>query len=97
MVDNQAVNEKIRKFILANFPIARKRGLSDTDRWLEIGILDSLGILDLVQFLEDEFAIRLSDDDLTPENFESLSVVSSFVCSRLGNSDQRQIACLPGH
>lgn len=79
MASNEA---KIREFIVKTFPLARKNGVKDGEKWLETGMMDSLGILDLVQFLEKEFAIHVSDDELLPENFESLNSVVTFVNAR---------------
>jgi len=74
----------IREFVMKTFPLARKNGIKDGEKWLETGMMDSLGILDLVQFLEKEFTIHVSDDELLPENFESLNSVVSFVNARQG-------------
>lgn len=79
MESNEA---RIRDFVLKTFPLARKNGIKEGEKWLETGMMDSLGILDLVQFLEKEFGIHVSDDELLPENFESLSAVVSFVNAR---------------
>ena len=79
MESNEA---RIRDFVLKTFPLARKNGIKEGEKWLETGMMDSLGLLDLVQFLEKEFSIHVSDDELLPENFESLSAVVSFVSAR---------------
>jgi len=79
MAEAQTVESRVRDFVLKQFPLARKSGVKPEDKWLEAGLLDSLGILDLVHFLEAEFSIHVSDEDLSPENFESLAAVVSFV------------------
>ena len=76
--NGSAVNERIRGFVLAKFPLARKRGVKDSDELLESGIVDSLGVLDLVGFLEGEFGLRVSDDDLLPQNFHSIESMVRF-------------------
>jgi acyl carrier protein len=53
--------------------------LADDDHLLANGILDSLGVLDMVGYLEMEFGITVSDDDLLPENFETLGRLAQFV------------------
>jgi acyl carrier protein len=73
---------------MKQFPLARKHGLKPRDKWLENGLLDSLGILDLVDFLDAEFSIHASDDDLVPENFESLSAVVEFTQRKLSSLAQ---------
>jgi len=82
MMQAQTVEDRIREFILKHFPLARKSGLKPGDKWLETGMIDSLGILDLVHYLEKEFSLVISDDDLQPENFESLEAVARFICKR---------------
>lgn len=71
--------EKIRSFIVSHFPTARHRTLAPDDHLLENGILDSLGVLDLVAYLEREFGIDVGDEDLLPENFETLGRLTAFV------------------
>jgi acyl carrier protein len=70
---------RIRAFILDQFPLARKRGIGDRDPLLGNGILDSLGILEVVAFVESEFDITVADEDLLPESFESISSIARFV------------------
>lgn len=73
------VKTKIKKFIFAKFPLARKQHLGDGGPLLESGILDSLGVLDLVHFAEQEFAIQIVDEELTPENFHTIDCIADFV------------------
>jgi acyl carrier protein len=73
------VKTKIRNFIFAKFPLARKQHLNDGDALLESGVLDSLGVLDLVHFAEQEFAIQIVDEELTPENFQTVDCIANFV------------------
>jgi acyl carrier protein len=74
-----SVTDRIRAFLADHFPAARSRRLDDEDRLLANGILDSLGVLDLVAFLEKEFEITVSDDDLVPDHFETLGRLGAFV------------------
>ena len=69
----------ITNFILGHFPLAKKRNIKDDDHLLEAGIVDSLGVLELVTFLERGFKITVLDDELTPENFKSIDSLVSFV------------------
>ncbi len=83
MAQTPTIEDRVREFILKQFPLARKNGLKPEDMWLENGLLDSLGILDLVHYLEEEFSIQASDDELVPENFESLSAVVEFTQKKI--------------
>jgi acyl carrier protein len=82
-----SIEHKIHDFLLEKFPLARKTGIERDTALLEKGILDSLGILDVVGFLENEFSIMIADEELVPENFQSLSTLSSFVRRKHGNSE----------
>ena len=75
----QTIITSIRTFISDNFPAVRKRELGDTDPLLQSGIIDSMGILDLVEHLETTFDISVADDDLVPENFDSIETIAAFV------------------
>ena len=79
MSDNGSVASRIRSFVLQTFPLARRRNIGDSADLLESGIIDSLGVLDLVTFMQQEFAVSLEDDDLTPENFKSIECMAQFV------------------
>lgn len=76
---------QIRKFILEKFPLARKQQLKDSDPLLESGVLDSLGVLDLVSYVEQEFSVHVADDELLPENFQTIDRIAAFVESKSGS------------
>ncbi|MCA9471148.1 MAG: acyl carrier protein [Nitrospirales bacterium] len=71
--------ESIRKFIVEHIPKARQMSIQDDEQLLENGLLDSLGILDVVTHLEEEFGISISDDELTPDNFQSIRTMYQYV------------------
>ena len=76
---NEAIQPNIRSFILKAFPPARKKALDDDLLLLESGVVDSLGVLDVVAFLERTYEIQVVDDELVPENFGSIRRLVSFV------------------
>ena len=78
-MSHTTVSARIRDFLLQRFPAARTRGLGDRDHLLENGILDSLGVLDVVAFLEEAYGISVLDDDLVPEHFQSVEQLTAFV------------------
>jgi acyl carrier protein len=81
MLDVKAVDcaAPIRAFVLENFPICRQKDLQDSDSLIESGIIDSMGMLELVAFVESDFGIVVAETDLIPENFESIATLSAFV------------------
>jgi acyl carrier protein len=87
MNETSSIEQRIHGFLLEKFPLARKAGVGKDTALLEKGILDSLGILDVVSFLETEFSIVISDDELVPKNFQNLSALSVFVLRKYGNDE----------
>jgi acyl carrier protein len=86
-IATSAVEQRIHKFLLGRFPLARKTKLERDTALLEKGILDSLGILDVVSFLESEFSITINDEELVPENFQNLDTLSAFVGNKRGKGE----------
>lgn len=78
------VREEIRAFILERFPLARRNPPADSDPLLDSGLVDSLGVLELVQFVTEKYGVEVSDDDLHPENFDSIERLSAFVARKVG-------------
>ncbi len=74
------IRAKVRQFIV-NELISDGSGaaLTDTSPLIESGVIDSLGIMSLLGFLEENFSIRISGEDLTPDNFASISTISDYV------------------
>ena len=73
------MKNKIRQFIIENFLFGDDDGLKDDASFLEEGIIDSTGVLELVKFLEDTFSITVDDDELTPENLDSVNNVAVYL------------------
>jgi len=84
------LNERFRSFIVERFPLARKRGIEFQDNLLESGILDSLGILDLVSFIEQNFGFILKDEELIPENFQTIGSMTAFVQNKIPSEAKQQ-------
>lgn len=79
MGEANSIGPQIQSFIVRTFPAARKHGINENLQLLESGIIDSLGVLDVVAFLEKTFMIKISDDELTPENFANIKHLAEFV------------------
>lgn len=76
--------ELIKEFILLeliNDP--NIKNLEDTDPLIEAGIINSLGMMKLIVFLEEKFSIQLTDEELIPENFESVKTLSSMAANKM--------------
>jgi acyl carrier protein len=76
------IKTSIRTFIVDNFLFGTADNLKDDTSFLEEGIIDSTGILELVDFLENDFGITIQDDELIPENLDSIDNIASFLASK---------------
>ena len=72
-------NEDIKRFIITKFPIARKTNITYEDSLLDSGIVDSLGVLEVVSYLVENHEIEIGEDDLMPENFNSIQSIADFI------------------
>lgn len=73
----------IREFVVVNFLFGEEGKIGDDTSFLESGIIDSTGLLELVGFLEERFGIRVADEELVPENLDSLSNISAYLAGKL--------------
>lgn len=71
---------KIRNYILENYLFTEDQSALDNgDSFLDKGILDSTGILEVIYFLEDDFGIKIEDEEMIPENLDSVNNIVSFL------------------
>lgn len=77
---------EIRNFIMENFLYGQDNGLGDDVSFLQKGLMDSTGILELVSFIEEKYGISIDDEELIPDNFDSLNKLSAFITSKTANS-----------
>ena len=82
----QATEQDIRQFIIDNFLFGElDTELSNDDSLLDRGIIDSTGVLELVTFLEDKYAMKIQDDELVPQNLDSVNGLVQFVSRKVQN------------
>jgi len=74
-----SIEKEIRKFITENFIIDESGNLRDEESLLEKGIIDSTGVLELVAFIEEHYPIKVEDEELIPENLDSIRNISEFI------------------
>ena len=75
---------EIRNFIIENFLFGEGGDtLTDDQSLVEAGLIDSLGVAELVAFVETRFGIEPADEELVPENFDSIALIASFVQRKL--------------
>lgn len=74
------IQKKIEEYIVNNFLFGDDSlKINNSDSFMERGIIDSTGMLELITFTEEEFSIEIEDDEMIPENLDSLNNISSFV------------------
>lgn len=76
------LKDAIRSFVVENFLFGNNENLEDNTSFLDEGIIDSTGILELVSYLEEEFSITVEDEDLVPENLDSINNVTAYLQSK---------------
>lgn len=77
----------VRSFIVENFLFGDDQDLRDDISLLDSGIIDSTGVLELVAFLEETYSINVEDEELVPENLDSIASVARYVSSKNGKRD----------
>jgi len=81
---------QFKKYISDNFVLpGGEEGLRDDASLLEEGIMDSTGVLNLVMFIEETFGIQVKDEELVPENLDSVDKLVAFVERKTGRVTQR--------
>lgn len=80
--------QKINEFVLSYFIKDSGIALKENTSFLEEGIIDSTGVMELVAFIEEKFGIRLEDDEIIPDNFDSVNKLVNFILSKSKNKSQ---------
>lgn len=73
------MNTEIREYLLAHRASDEVEDFSDDESLLETGVLDSVAMIDLIAHLEGTYTIQISEDDMTPENFETVEAIVAYV------------------
>lgn len=73
------IQNAVKEFLYEDHLEEEFKGLQVDDSLLESGIIDSVKMLDLISFLEDTYKIEVDDDDLYPENFDTLNAIAEYV------------------
>lgn len=88
MADNATIENAVRKFLVENFPLsAEAEQLSPSDSLIGAGVIDSTGVLELIGFLEERYAIQIADEEVLPENLDSIESIGRFVAGKVGSAN----------
>lgn len=84
------IEKLLRDYITSNFLLeAGKETFSNTDSFTEKGVIDSTGVLELLEFIEGELGINVEDQEVIPDNLDSLDNLTRFIQRKLGNSEAK--------
>ena len=77
------IKTQIRAYVAENLLFSDNGiGLSDDESFLDAGIVDSMGVLELVTFVEERFSIEVPDEEIVPDNFDSVDKLAAFINRR---------------
>jgi acyl carrier protein len=85
-VEGVDILETVKAYVVEKILIGDDNRIGPDTDFLENGILDSTSVLELVGFLEEKFGIRVEDDELVPENMNSLEKITIYVSKKTGKS-----------
>lgn len=78
-----SIKPAVRRFLAEHFLFDEtSRGYADGDSFMALHLLDSMGFMELVTFLEEAFGIRVGDDEMVPANLDSLDALEAFVARK---------------
>ena len=82
-VTDQTIAQRLRSFIQENFLYMRPDlQFADDDSLLAKGVIDSLGVMEIVGFLEESFEMTVEQDDVTEQNFGSVAAIARYVATK---------------
>lgn len=73
---------QVRQFILTNFYVADPNTLTDRASLLDSGVIDSTGVLEVIAYLERDFGVTVADDEIAPENLDSIERIAAYVARK---------------
>ncbi|MDQ3000937.1 MAG: acyl carrier protein [Fibrobacterota bacterium] len=84
VIQDEELRGKIREYMLANFVFGDSRaGFKDGDSFLDGGIVDSTGVLMVVEYVQEAFLIKVEDVEMIPENLDSIDNLVGFIRGKL--------------
>lgn len=88
---------EIRSFVVSNFLLGKADGFSNDASFLEQGIIDSTGILELVSYLEKTYGIEITEEELNPDNLDSIDKIAAYLSKKVTRSTQSTSTAQPAY
>lgn len=79
----EQIKQQIVEFITTNFLFDESSNVGEEDSLLETGVIDSTGVLELVAFIEETYGIKVEDEEIVPENLDSIQNISLYISQKL--------------
>ena len=76
------IAQTVREFIVSNFYVPKPAELADEQSLLDSGIVDSTGVFDVIGFLESTYGFKVQDDEMVPENLDSIAHIAAYVARK---------------
>ncbi|MEZ4405539.1 MAG: acyl carrier protein [Polyangiales bacterium] len=76
---SESLEAKVREYVLSNFPVADPSVVTDQVSLMDVGIVDSTGLMEVFEWLRDEFGIEVQDAEMVPDNFDSIARIAAYI------------------
>lgn len=86
MTANTNHADAVRNYVVTSFLFGDAASLQDDTSFMGGGIIDSTGILELIMFIEETYAIKVQPEEMLPENFDSVNRVALFIARKLSSA-----------
>ncbi len=83
------IKDEVRQFIVKHFYVANPASISDDVSLLENGVIDSTGVLEVIGFLEATFGVHVDDDEMLPDNLDSIARIAAYVARKRADGTAR--------
>lgn len=77
------LQHELRSYIVENYLFGQDDGFRDSDSFWELGLMDSTGVLELISYLEERYAITLESSEIVPENLDSVEKLTGFLSRKI--------------
>jgi acyl carrier protein len=88
MPSPDAIEQEVRQFLRDNFPLSADGvALDREDSLIEVGVIDSTGVLELIGFIEERYELTIADEEVLPENLDSIASITRFVGEKTASAN----------
>ena len=88
MAEHAAIEDAVREFLAMNFPLSGDASeLEREESLIGAGVIDSTGVLEVIGFVEETYGVQIADEEVLPENLDSIAAIGRFVSGKLGSAD----------